>query len=297
MLVKNGCQGLVLVFLAMWLKRHHGVPYVFDMDSSMPRQIADKMRILSPILPLMRRFERAAAKGALAVVPMCDALAVDAANYGASHIEVLRDISLLPTDDVAPTHLREEQGIDGPCITYIGNLEPYQGVRLLIDAFSRLPDGLRTSAHVLIVGGREDDIQTHRTFATEMGLETRVHFTGPRPVSDMKAIFAESTILASPRVHGANTPMKIYSYLDSGKPVLATNLPTHTQVLSDKTALLVEPNASAMARGLEQLLTDQGRCSKLAHAAKEEAQAKYSRRAFAETVNRLYDHLRDASQA
>ena len=31
--------------------------------------------------------------------------------------------------------------------------------------------------------------------------------------------------------------MKIYSYLDSGKPVLATRLPTHTQVLTPEVAI------------------------------------------------------------
>jgi glycosyltransferase involved in cell wall biosynthesis len=51
--------------------------------------------------------------------------------------------------------------------------------------------------------------------------------------------------------------MKLYSYLDSGRPVLATRLPTHTQVLDDEVALLVEPEPEAMGRGLARLLRDE----------------------------------------
>ena len=52
---------------------------------------------------------------------------------------------------------------------------------------------------------------------------------------------AQADVLVSPRTKGANTPMKVYSYLDSGVAVLATRLPTHTQVMNDETALLAEP--------------------------------------------------------
>ena len=38
-------------------------------------------------------------------------------------------------------------------------------------------------------------------------------------------------VLVSPRSRGTNTPLKIYQYLRSGKPIVATRLLTHTQVL------------------------------------------------------------------
>ena len=55
-------------------------------------------------------------------------------------------------------------------------------------------------------------------------------------------------MLVSPRLKGLNTPMKIYSYLDSGSAVLATRLRTHTQVLDDGIAYLVEPEPVALGR-------------------------------------------------
>ncbi len=51
-----------------------------------------------------------------------------------------------------------------------------------------------------------------------------------------------------------NTPSKIYTYLQAGKAIVATNIETHTQVLSSQVALLVEPTEKALAEGILHLL-------------------------------------------
>jgi len=44
--------------------------------------------------------------------------------------------------------------------------------------------------------------------------------------------------------------MKIFSYMASGKPIVATNIPSHTQVLNNDSAFLCEPNPEAFANGI-----------------------------------------------
>ena len=66
----------------------------------------------------------------------------------------------------------------------------------------------------------------------------------------------QADVLVSPRIRGVNTPMKLYSYLDSGVPVLATRLPTHTQVMDDSVAVLVDPVPEAVGTGLVALFRD-----------------------------------------
>jgi len=63
-------------------------------------------------------------------------------------------------------------------------------------------------------------------------------------------------VLISPRIIGSNTPLKIYTYLRSGKPIIATNLCTHTQVLNSTVAVLVHPEPAAMAKGILTVLHD-----------------------------------------
>ena len=83
--------------------------------------------------------------------------------------------------------------------------------------------------------------------------------------------------------------MKVYSYLDSGRPLLATRLPTHTQVLDDGIALLVEPEPEAMGRGLARLLRDGELRERLATSARSFAQRELTTEAFRRKLLNFYD--------
>jgi len=85
--------------------------------------------------------------------------------------------------------------------------------------------------------------------------------------------------------------MKIYSYLDSGTAVLATRLRTHTQVLDDSTAYLVEPDPDAMGRGLAELLSDASLRERLATHAKEYVQEEFTPAAAGRKLRVFYDEM------
>ena len=73
----------------------------------------------------------------------------------------------------------------------------------------------------------------------------RCVFAGKRPVSELPQFLALADVLVSPRRTGGNTPFKVYTYLASGKPLVATRIPTHTQLLDDTLATLTEPTAES----------------------------------------------------
>ena len=95
-------------------------------------------------------------------------------------------------------------------------------------------------------------------------------------------------MLVSPRLKGLNTPMKIYSYLDSGSAVLATRLRTHTQVLDDSVAYLVDPEPAALGRGLAELMRDPELRSRLATSAKEYVQREHTPQAARRKLEAFY---------
>jgi len=279
-------------FMAKRIAARHKIPYIFDMDSSMPQQIADKLPVARPVLPLMRAIEGGAVRRATAVVPMCDALADTARSMGAKHIEILRDISLLP-EAYTPNPeqgFRQALGLSGPTLLYLGNLEPYQGIDLLLDALTKATQRTPDIA-LVIAGGRADDIESYTRKAASLGLADHVHFLGPRPLSHMADLFHDADILVSPRTQGENTPMKIYSYLDADRAILATDLPTHTQVLDSNVAMLVPPSADAMANGIVELADNAELREALGERAKRLARERYSLSAFREGVDRLYDFI------
>jgi hypothetical protein len=95
-----------------------------------------------------------------------------------------------------------------------------------------------------------------------------------------------SDVLVSPRLSGTNTPLKIYSFLKSGKPLVATNLWTHTQVLSDQTSVLVKPDAEGMAEGITFALFDR-RAQEKARLAKENADRDYTYPRYKEKIRQV----------
>ncbi len=275
-------------FIARHLKKKTGTPYIFDMDSSMPVQIADAFPAARFILPVMRYFENKAIRDACAITAVCDALADIARNAGAKNIFLLRDVPLLD-EKMNGQGFREVLKLDGPVLLYIGNLESYQGIDLLLESFARLPASTQSS--LVIVGGIPKHIEAYRMLAGKLGITKRTHFLGPRPIGDMNALMQEADLLVSPRTKGQNTPMKVYSYMASGKAILATDLPTHTQALDAACAMLAPPEPEAFSRAMQSLLDDASLQSRLGRTSKTKVEEQYSLNVFKKTVAELYQHV------
>ena len=100
-----------------------------------------------------------------------------------------------------------------------------------------------------------------------------------------------ATILVSPRSTGTNTPLKIYQYLRSGRPIVATRLRTHTQVLDDQTAILADPTPEAFGAAMAGALDDPARAAAIGQRARELAETKYSDEAFIAKTEQAYGVL------
>lgn len=281
-------------FIAAAMRSLTGVPYVYDMDSSLAEQMVDAYPGLQFAFPALRRCEAFAVRRSLGVLTVCAALE-DVAHGHAPDKTVGRveDTTLL-----APgAHSANGQGVETPLpaavdsqslvAMYVGNLEHYQGIGLLLDGFrhtvARVPN-----AHLVIVGGLDQDIERYRRRAQHLGIVAQVHFLGPRPITSLNGLLQRADVLVSPRLKGLNTPMKIYSYLDSGTAVLATRLRSHTQVLDDRIAYLVAPEPEALGNGLAHLLSDPGLRARLAGEAKAYVQQEFTPEAAHRKLSAFY---------
>lgn len=188
------------------------------------------------------------------------------------------------------SNLRVELGINHVLLMYVGNLETYQGVDLLLDSFA-LTLKKNKLADLVIIGGEASDIQKYKQQAKRLGILENVHFWGPKPVDDLGVYLAQADIVVSPRVKGKNTPMKLYSYLHSGKALLATDLPTHTQVLNSQISLLAAPNSQAFSQGMVHLIDDPDLRLKLGSSGKQFIEQNHTYKVFCRKFNLLYDWL------
>lgn len=284
------------IFFAPFLARQPRARIVYDMDSSMADQLMEKWRVLRLFRTVLYAFERAAIRSADLVLPVCPALAqkVSQAAPGKPCV-VLHDMAM-EFSPVAgdPEPLRTVLGIAGLLALYVGNLEHYQGIDLLLESFARVG---RSDIHLAIIGGRENDIARYRGRVNEMGLGGRVHLLGPRPLTRLMYYLEQADILVSPRLCGINTPMKIYSYLKAGRAILATRIDSHTQVLDDSVARLADPTPEAFANAFSELASDANVRARLGAAARARAVERHSLEAYRNALGRAYQQLESSVRA
>jgi glycosyltransferase involved in cell wall biosynthesis len=265
---------------------------VYDMDSSLPEQLLGKYGALRALDGVLRRLERLAIARSDLVLAVCEDLAARARAYAtATPIDVVEDVSLLGDGGAAGTveDLRRGLPEHGVLALYVGNLEHYQGVDLALEAIAALD--VSVPLKFVAIGGSATAVAAYRARADALGIGTVATFVGARPLEDLGAYLAQADVLVSPRCSGHNTPMKLYSYLAAGKAVLATRIRSHTQVLSDDCALLVEPTAAALAGGFDALLRSPALRARLGQAARHLAATRYSVAQFRKSVASAYRRL------
>jgi len=282
------------VFLAQFLKMFTRTPYIYDMDSCMSEQIIDKYPRFKWLGSMLEWFEKRAVQSSMGVIAVCRALEDTARAYAPDKpILRLEDISMVDDKVQGDESLRDAYDINGVMLLYVGNLESYQGIDLLLEGFAQALTGAQNTldASLLIIGGNADDIETCKAYSRQLAIEKNVVFCGPRPMNLLGYYLNQADILVSPRSQGNNTPMKIYSYLGSGKAILATRLPTHTQALYDEVACLVAADAESLGEGITALCSDRAYRKQLGKAGQALAEKEYSMSAFKAKLSTFYKEI------
>lgn len=275
--------------LGVWLSQIGNLPHVYDMHSSLPQQLENYDFSRSQILhSLFRRMEKYILKHSQAVIAICDDLRekVERQGFG-SKVLLLENFLEFESPTYTPSQIKEKRSEIAPphhkIILYAGNFQPYQGIPLLLEALS----GLKEKKIVLLLaGGTPREINNMKKKAASLSISNKVRWVGQIPPSQMSLFIALADVLVSPRISGTNTPLKIYSFLKSGKPVVATNLWTHTQVLNPQISILVNPDPSRLAEGLDFALFHP-QAQKRAQQAKKLGEQKYNLSLYIKTISQI----------
>ncbi|HET7221387.1 MAG TPA: glycosyltransferase family 4 protein [Vicinamibacterales bacterium] len=273
--------GIIGVLLAALL----GVPHLYDMHSSLPQQLTNfaftRSRLITRAFEWMERF---VVRRSRVVIVICPQLGETVRGIDASVPTVL--IENAPgagetCGDATGESVRAQLGVNPatPVVLYTGTFEPYQGLDLFFDA-ARVVARSRPDVRFVLAGGRPEQIEHARAAMHSQGLGNAVLFAGQRPADEIPAFLAAADVLVSPRSQGTNTPLKIYQYLRSGRPIVATRLLTHTQVLDDDVAFLTEATPEGFAAGILRAVDNPARAREVGAQAKRLADTKYSYEAY-----------------
>jgi glycosyltransferase involved in cell wall biosynthesis len=281
-------------YLAAPFTRLFGIPLVADVDSSIPDQLRySGFARRGPLLWMAEGLERHALRRAAAVVTVCTSL-TEAVRSRAPEARVFQvedpplvDDTNAPAESVgALRRALDLPAAAGPVVLYSGNFEAYQGVEMLVDAARLVPE-----ACFLFMGGEPAEIDVLRARAKSQGAAERCLFAGKRPPADLPAFLALADVLVSPRHQGQNTPFKVFTYLASGRPLVATRIPTHTQILDDGNAFLVAPTPDGLAEGIRQVLGDPAEGAARAARGRALIAREYSPARYAQKVAEAYDAI------
>lgn len=164
-------------------------------------------------------------------------------------------------------------------IAFCGLFYRWHGVATLAEAFVLLRER-HPQARLLLVGEGEEEARV-RAILGRAGALGDCLLPGLVPREAVPAYLAAADALVSPHADLRNfigSPIKIFEYMASGRPIVASRLAQLAEILAhERTALLVEPgDPAALAQALERLIEDPGLARRLGEQAQAQARAAHS---------------------
>jgi glycosyltransferase involved in cell wall biosynthesis len=243
--------------IAIVVKALFGVPVIYDMQSSLPEQLREIRGFdKGPGRRLCLRFERLLIKYSDWIM---------ASRGLASHVSAIdpqKRVVECAFDghEVASFNreLAERLGVfQRPTVVYVGNFAAYQGLDRLLEAVATVKTEI-PEVVFLLVGGSQIEIDRLAKSIRKRRIDKNVRLCSRRPRREVSEYLALADALVLPRPSGENAPLKLFDYMKSGKPIVATDIPAHRALLCERAAIWVRPEPrQALAAGILRALKDQ----------------------------------------
>src|SRR3989344_2201190 len=154
--------------------------------------------------------------------------------------------------------------VDKKIILYAGSFFVYEwkGVNILLKASKKFGDDFL----FVLVGGKDYEIQEIKKGDTLYN----VMLIGHRPYKEIQYYMKSADVLVLPNKKGDQTsekytsPMKLFEYMASGNPIVASDLPSIREILNETNSVLVEPNSSdKLAESIKKVFNNENIADKI----------------------------------
>jgi glycosyltransferase involved in cell wall biosynthesis len=242
----------------------HHMPYWF----SLPGHRLNVLHLHMSLADASPQFIAAARRADLIVVP---------SRYIAGELSKFDDLasrchvvpngtSLVEADPVSTGEARRRLGLplDEHLVVFVGQISPLKGVVELIEAVRRLPDHLRQTTTLAIIGSsglwqgisQSTDSTDYETRARSLSLSMRARWLGLLPPDEINLWIAAATIVAAPSLAHESFGMVALDALASGRPVLASTRGALPELVEDGVSgrLVDPPDRDQLTTTLREML-------------------------------------------
>jgi glycosyltransferase involved in cell wall biosynthesis len=175
-------------------------------------------------------------------------------------------------------------GVPADFVLAVGGLHRRKGLDVLVRALAGLP-----GIHAVLAGPDAGEGAALAQLAADVAVVDRVHFLGAVTDAELAWLYGSAAVLAFPsRAEGFGLP--VLEGMDSGLPVVASDLPVLREVAGDAAWFVPPDDAAALARTLGKLLGDASSRAALADAGRRRA-TDFSWTATAEATAACYRRL------
>lgn len=138
---------------------------------------------------------------------------------------------------------------DKKIVMYTGHLYEWKGAMLLLDTAYHFQVYFKDSNNVLFVfvGGTKHDIENFKNQAENRGIHN-IYVAGFRPYSEIPLWMKVADILVLPNTSKEKisklytSPMKMFEYMASRKPIVASDLPSIREILNEGNCKFFKPD-------------------------------------------------------
>jgi len=147
-------------------------------------------------------------------------------------------------------------------VGYVGRFKTLgmeKGIKNMIEVLPMLGSDIK----MVFVGGEEQEIKEYKMLAGRLNVLPQCVFIGYQSYSKIikytKAM--DAVVIPFPnKLHYAYyaSPLKLFEYMASGRPIISSDLPALREVLNDKNALFFKPeDAAGLARAIKMIKSSQ----------------------------------------
>ncbi len=284
-------------FIGRFISQWFGVPLMFDYQGSMTAEMADHefLKKGGTFFRLLRKIENWINRGADIIVPSSGgSVGQLISEFHIPREKVRPVLDGVDTDIFRPGYpaddLRERLEIPKgrKVVVYLGLLNEYQGVDLLLDSISdvihMLPD-----THFLVMG--YPDVERYTEMAVGLGIAGNVTFTGRIDYREAPRYLCIGDIAVSAKLSRTEANGKVYNYMAAGLPTVCFDTPVNREILGDLGLYAEFGNKESLASSITDILSDTKKFEELKAAVRERAVKELSWRRAGENILAVYGEI------